>query len=292
MNSAALGSTKGIGIIVLTTILPSLIVGILITYFTNLIYKPDVLYTVTEFRVALPDSYEKELAKARAKVWMKNAEAAFGEMSKKNLHAEVSKDDTSIFLKPKELEFYGPNQKGKKDGVEVMGNNLDKMIEKLEKPEVLKSLLDSTVNAPTAFATIKIVNSGNREATDLELNVLPEGVVIENKIESTEPMMDMAKDVVDKETGLPVGVHFPLIKRLPPGGEITLKMFWHDFDDVKDKNYLPKINIKGSYSGGKLRYVESKPEVGTNWGIVVSFSLLITVISFGLGYFIRGSRKV
>lgn len=271
-------------------IISSLIAGLLLAYFTNILFKPDVLYTLSGFKINLPEKYEKELAVVRAKVMMKNLEGLVGKASSKSLTGSPLIDDDAIFIKPHELNVMGPNRAKNKDSVAVVGDDIEKMVEKLEKPELLKSLLDPSVSRPTAFATLEIVNAGNREATDLEVSIRPNGVLIEAKVDSSEPSSSSWGNVLDEKAGLPIGIDSPIIKRLPPEGKITVRLYWHILDDSKQEE-SPSVTVKGSYSGGKLRYTESQPRTGTNWPLTIAIIVLLVVSSIGFGYWLRTARK-
>lgn len=274
-------------------IISSLIGGLLIAYFTNIIFKPDVVYTLSGSDIKLPNSYEKELSKARAAVWLKNMTTVLGTVSKKQLTVEPGVKDNKVGIKKHSLEVLGPNLIGNnKNTITVSGDKLDEMIETLEKPETLHALLSPSTNFPTAFATVDIFNTGNREATDLEINVVPNGILIESHATSTEPSAEKWEEIIDPQTALPVGIHLPSIKRLPPGGKIQVKVYWHKLGTIGASEVADDliVSVKGSYSGGMMRYTEAQPSSERNWPVLVALAILISISSAVLGFLYKRGR--
>lgn len=287
-------STKlSIATAVSLAVVSSLVGGLLLAYFTDLIFKPEVLYTVTGSEIKLPESYEKELSKARATALMKNFEAIVG-TSKKQLTAELGTKGNKIGVKERHLEMYGPNLFNKNNNtITVAGEKLEQMVDTLEKPETLRALLDPTAMFPTAFATIEIYNTGNREASDLEINITPNGVVVEVQASSTEPSAEQWERMFDDKAGIPVGVHLAPIKRLPPGGKIQVKIYWHQMGAIDSATGAEDltVSVKGSYSGGMLKYVEVEPSASTNWVLWAAVGIFIAMLSATLGFWIRNARN-
>ena len=272
-------------------IISSVIAGLLIAYFTNIIFKPDVLYTISSFKINLPEKYEEELALIRAKSFASNFEKIVGQISEKSINGKPTLDNESILMKAQGFGVRGPNRAKEKDTVTALGHDFDKMLKNLKNPEILKSLLNQSVSIPTAFSTVDIVNTGNKEATDLDISINPNGVVIEATIESTEPSINSWENIMDTQIGLPIGIHFPAIKRLPPGGKITVRLYWNIVGNSKQEDLLPYIVVKGSYSGGKLQFAESQPPTRTNWLLVDAALLLIALLSFAVGYWLHRTKS-
>lgn len=268
---------------VVVSVLTSLVAGLLLAYFTNIIFKAQVVYTISGYKINLPEKYEKELAKIRAKAVIKDFETFLGKVSKKDLRGKAIIENEGIYMKPGELSALGP----KRDSVGAVGKDIDRIIETLEKPEVLRSFLDSSVSYPTAFATVEIKNTGNREATDMEIKILPNGVLVEARVDSSEPSTGTWNNVLDNTTGLPVGIHFPAMKRLPPEGYLKVRLYWHMLDSSKQDTDVPTITVRGTYTGGKLIYVESQPQTGPNWPLIIIICIALLSLGAGLGYWIR-----
>lgn len=282
----------------IVAVFSSLIAGLLLAYFTNIIFKPEVLYTVSSSKITLPVDYEKELAKVRALLMLRNLEATFKNLGKnleirKELSIKPGIKDQHIGIKEHEMNFFaGHSGKLGDNSVGLEGKDLNKMIDTLEKPELLRTLLDPAITFPTAFATVDIYNAGNREANDLELKIMPNGVLVEALIDSTEPSAEKWEDVYDGQTLLPVGVHLLPVKRLPPGGKIRVKIYWNllgKMEAPSDKD-IPLIDVKGSYSGGNIQFVNSKPESPINWPLWIIIGLSICLSGTAIGYWLRGLR--
>lgn len=269
----------------------TLIAGVLLVHFTNIIYKPDVLYTVAGSKISLPEKYEQELSKVRAILAMKNFETVLGGISTKNLSVEAGVTGSSINIKKHELSVVGPNLVGKsQNSLRVEGRNLEKMLEVVKKPETLRALLDPALSHPTAFATIEIYNAGNREATDLEVSIKPNGILVESKVDSSETSAEKWETIFDENLSLPIGIHLPPIKRLPPGGHIRAKVYWHLMGNIGEtkKEDEPTVSVKGSFSGGMLQFAENKPYSSANGPLLTSVGVFIALSSFLIGYWIKG----
>lgn len=55
----------------------SITVTIFAVYLTDLLFKPKLLYTVTGLKIELPEAYEKELSKIRAKTFAEEFETIY-----------------------------------------------------------------------------------------------------------------------------------------------------------------------------------------------------------------------
>src|SRR5258706_4169133 len=160
------------------------------------------------------------------------------------------------------------------------------MLNSLDSPDALRTMLDPTISFPTACATIDIYNSGNREANDLEINVAPNGVLIEAQVKSTEPSANKWEDIIDTATKLPVGIHLPVIRRLPSGGKIQLKLYWNMLEPLgkSTEGASPSVDIKGSFSGGMVRFTDATSGSPVNWPLWLSLMVAISLGSVVFGY--------
>lgn len=277
------------------TITSSLIAGLLLAYFSDLIFKPQVLYTVTSSKITLPADYEKELAKVRAILLTKRFETLFkGAETRKSLSIEAGIVEKKLGIKEHKFEVAtGRSGKIGDNTIRAFGSDMEKMIDTLEKPEVLRTLLDPTISFPTAFSTIDIYNSGNREASDLELNIVPNGVLVEARVSSTEPSAEKWADILDEQMRVPVGIHLPPIKRLPPGGRIKVRLYWNMLgaQGESTEGTVPMVEVKGSFAGGMVQFVESRPESPINWPLWIIVGLSLCTTGLGIGFWLRGFQQ-
>jgi len=277
------------------TIISSLIAGLLLAYFSDLIFKPQVLYTVTSSKITLPADYEKELAKVRTILFAKRFEALFkGAETRKSLSIEAGIVEKKLGIKDHKFEVVaGRSGKIGDNTIRAFGPDMEKMINTLERPEILRTLLDPMVSFPTAFSTIDIYNSGNREASDLELNIMPNGVLVEARVSSTEPSAEKWADILDEQIQIPVGIHLPPIKRLPPGGKIRIKLYWNLLGEQGESTggTTPMVEVKGSFAGGMVQFVESKPESPTNWPFWIIVGLSLSIFGLAIGYWLKGVQQ-
>lgn len=277
------------------TIISSLIAGLLLAYFSDVIFRPQVLYTVSSSKITLPTDYEKEIAKVRALLMLKNFEAILKRKTTKNsLSIEAGITERKLGIKEHKLDFFvGNTGKLGNNSIQVEGADLEQMLNTVEKPEALRAILDPTISFPTAFSTIDIYNAGNREASDLEMNIIPNGVLVEALVNATEPSAEKWEDIYDEQTRLPIGAHLPPIKRLPPGGKIKVKIYWNllGVPGETSEKTVPIVDVKGSYSGGMVKFVESKPESPINWPLWIIAGLSLCLSGAALGYWLNGRRR-
>ena len=280
---------------VIVTAVSSLVVGLLLAYLTNIIFRPDVVYAVSTSKISLPLDYEKEIAKVRALLVAKRFAALISKQpNKASLSIEPGIENKKLGIKNHELGiFSGKSRKLGDNSLLVEGNNLEKMLNSLDSPDALRAMLDPTISFPTAFATIDIYNSGNREANDLEMNIAPNGVLIEALVKSTEPSAEKWEDIIDTATRLPVGIHLPVIRRLPSGGTIRMKIYWNMLEPIgkSTEGTSPTVDIKGSFSGGMVRFVDATTESRVNWPLWLLLMVAISIGSIALGYWIKGFRR-
>lgn len=277
------------------TVISSLIAGLLLAFFTDLIFKPQVLYTISSSKISLPAEYEKEIAKIRAVVFAKNFEKIANQPEVRNsLTIEAGIVDKKLGIKEHRVNVAaGRSGKLGDNTLGASGPNLEKLIDTFEKPEVLKTLLDPASSIPTAFAIIDIYNAGNREANDLEINIVPNGVLAEARVSSTEPAAEKWTDILDEQIRLPVGIHLPPIKRLPPEGKIRIKLYWNLLSETGESTAAaqPKVDVRGSFSGGSVQFVESKLDSPANWPLRIIFCLSMCLGGFAIGYWVRTQSR-
>lgn len=253
----------------------SLVLTVFAVYFTDLFYKPKLLYTATGFEIELPQKYEKELSKIRAKKMIEDLEKRFGSLPKAGTAQPIYKEGKIGFQKSltidKKIGF-------DTDKMRAESKNVDQLIEMVSNPDLLKNFLNSTTSFPTAFATVTINNSGNREATDLDIEIKTNGILIESQITSSEPSIKEFDKLIDPSIGLPVGLT-TTGKRLVPDGYIEARIYWHMLPSEGDQDPTPSISVKGTHSKGSLQKADRMPQGNIN------NSLLI--IS-GIGLFLLG----
>lgn len=273
-------------------------VTLLVIYFTDIFYKPEVLYTVSGSKISLPEEYEMEIAKVRAVLMMKNFQKVMSQknmVSKKSLTVEAGIREKGIGAINNKSAFYtGVTDKIGNNSVTGEGADFEGLIENMTAPDSLRALLEPQTTFPTAFSIIEIYNAGNREANDLEMSILPNGVLVDSTIESTESSAENWEPITDKQVLLPIGLHLPPIKRLPAGGKIKLKIYWNVLDTKGNTSgeTTPTVEVKGSYSGGMIQFVDSKIASSTNWLLLSVVGILLFAGGITTGYWIRRYRTI
>lgn len=254
----------------------SIVATVFAVYLTDLFYKPRLLYTVTGFKIELPETYEKELSKIRAKTFMEEIEKQFSTaLPRAGTAQPIFKDGKIGFERSLNIDKTVGLGSTK---MRAEAKKIDQVIETLTNPTVLKTFLSSTTSYPTAFATVTIFNSGNREASDLDIEIDLNGILIESQIASTEPSIKEFDKLIDPSIALPVGLTTTK-KRLVPNGYIELRLYWHMLPSSGEKGAIPSVTVKGTYSKGTLEKADTKPPK--------EISKFILIIG-GLGLFLIG----
>jgi len=245
------------------TIALSIVATILGVYFTDIFFKPQLQYTLTGFKIELPQAYEKEIAKVRAKLFMQDFEKQFGAIIKSGTaspnikEGHISFDRTVSAVKPV-----------KSTKLKVDSSNTGSIIDALTNPDVLRKFVSVDAVYPTAFATVRIFNSGNRSANNVDLEIKPNGVLVEAQVTSTEPSIKEFDKLMDPSIGLPIGLSISN-KRLVPKGYIEIRLYWHMLSESSEKDAVPTLTINGTHSSGVLQKAEDNGMTELNKPILI-----------------------
>lgn len=236
---------------VIITALATLLTTLLGVYFTDVFFKPKLLYSSDYYDIEIPEEYREEIIKKDVESMMEGLSNALQDNTFNDYKLEAGVKPKIVDQKGR-MENYLIFQKG---GNKLNREALVKLMGVINDKNLIKKVFGKKKWYPDAVINVRIMNKGNREANDVNINITTNGVITKYELSSDEPTVKDATLLTDQEIGLPVGVSIGNIKRIVPDGFITLKMYVQIIEPYKDnRRPSPTITIVGTHSKGKIEY--------------------------------------